>query len=91
MHESSHGFAFENFCKVSVHVHVEHINGKVVFFAEGGGCEIHDSQTACLNFVKGNFVELGGGFIFLGVGGVNSVNASAFKHNVCLYFNAAKC
>ena len=50
-------------------------------FAQGCGGEVHHAQATVVDFVVGDFREFGGGGVFLGVGGVDAVDACALEHH----------
>ena len=63
-------------------VHVEDIDRHAVFFAHHGGGLVHHFQSAADHFVVGDLGELGGGGVFLGVGGIDAVHACTLEHHV---------
>ena len=71
-------------------IHVEHIDGEIVFLAHGGGCKVHYFQATIVDFVVGDFLELRGSGVFLRVGSINAIHTSAFQHDIGFDFDAAQ-
>src|SRR3712207_7067641 len=46
MHERSYLFAVDNPLQVAHCIHVEHVDGQVVFLAHADGCEVHHLEAA---------------------------------------------
>ena len=88
--ERSDVFAVHDLLEVADDVHVEDVDGEVVLLAHRCGGEVHDFQSAGVDLVVGDVGELCGGRIFLGVGGVDAVDAGAFEHDVGLNLDAAQ-
>ena len=65
MHKRTNRFAVHNLLQIAHNVHVEHIDGEVVFLAHCCGCEVHHFQAASVNLVVCDVAELGFGRIFL--------------------------
>ncbi len=90
MHQGAYFFALHDALEVSDGVHVEDDDGEVVLLAHAGGGEVHDLEAAAQHFVVGDVGELGGCGVFLGVGGVDAVDAGAFEHDVGFDLDAAQ-
>ena len=90
MHVGADGFALEHAAQVAGHVHVEDVDGEVVFATHGGGRHVHHFQTAAQHFIVGDLVELRGGGVFFGIGGVDTVHARTFEHDVGFDLDAAE-
>lgn len=88
--ERSDVFAVHDLLEVADDVHVEDVDGEVVLLAHRRGGEVHDFQSAGVDLVVGDVGELRGGRIFLGVGGVDAVDAGAFEHDVGFNLDAAQ-
>ena len=46
MHESAYLLTLHNLLEIAYHIHIEHIDGKVIFATHCGGSDIHDFETA---------------------------------------------
>lgn len=89
-HYRSYRFAGDDFFEVTFHVHVEDVDGEVVLLGHHGGGHVHNLEAAADYFVVGDGVELGGRWVLLGIGGVDTVNAGALEHHVGLHLDAAQ-
>ena len=90
IYEGADRLAGDDLGKVARGVHVEYDYGLVVFFAKGGGGEVHHAQAAVVNLVVGDFGEFGGGGVFLRVGGIYAIYASAFEHDISFDLDGAE-
>ena len=70
MHQCADVLALHHPFQVSHDVHIEDIDGQVVFPAHADGGEIHHLQAAFQHLLVGDFGKLAGGGVFLRVGRV---------------------
>ena len=90
MNQGAYVFSLHYLLQIAYNIHIEHIDGQIVFLAHGGGGEVHYLESASVNLVVGNLFKLGGGGVFLWVGGVDAIHTGAFQHHICFNFNAAQ-
>lgn len=82
-------FALHYLKQIAVLVHVEDDDRQSVVATECRGGEIHYLESFAVDFIIGDLVELRGGRIFFRVGGVDTVYAGTFQHDVGFDFDAA--
>ena len=90
VYQSPDVFSFHYFFQVAVHVHVENVDGQMVFLAHRSCGEVHYFQAFVIDFIVCDFTELRGRGVFFRVGRVHAVHTRPFKHHVGFDFNAAQ-
>ena len=90
VYQSPDVFSFHYFFQVAVHVHVENVDGQMVFLAHRSCGEVHYFQAFVVDFIVCDFTELRGRGVFFRVGRVHAVHTRPFKHHVGFDFNAAQ-
>ena len=90
VHQSADVLAGDDLLEVAHDVHVEDVDGEVVLHAHGGGGDVHYLQPLGNDILIGDVLELGGGGVLLGVGGVDAVHTGSLQHHVGLYLYATQ-
>ena len=66
VYQSPDVFSFHYFFQVAVHVHVENVDGQMVFLAHRSCGEVHYFQAFVVDFIVCDFTELRGRGVFSG-------------------------
>ena len=89
VYQSPDVFSFHYFFQVAVHVHVENVDGQMVFLAHRSCGEVHYFQAFVVDFIVCDFTELRGRGVFFRVGSIDTIHAGTFQHDICLSFDTA--
>ena len=82
MHQRSDIFTTHHLFQVTIGIHVEDNDRKIVFLTHRGGCQVHHFETARIDLVVCEFRELGGRRILFRIGSIDTIYTSSFQHHI---------
>ena len=71
-------------------VHVEDLNGALVFLRHGQGRQVHHAQAPFQGFLESDLLEANGVIVLLRILVVHTVHAGAFQHGFGVDLDSAK-
>ena len=71
-------------------VHIENIDGEVVFLAHRDGSYIHHAQTSAKHFIIRDFLKFFCTWVFLRISRIDAIYARPLQHYVGFYFYSAQ-
>ena len=85
--ERAYLFAADDANDITGLAHAEDHHGHIVVTTQGDGGGVHDAEIKTKHLAVGDLLELGGGVIFFGIGGVDTVDGGGFEEDVGLDFH----
>src|SRR5579863_5876265 len=80
--QRAEGLALDYADDVAGGLHAEDHHGHVVVAAQGYGGGVHDAEVEAEHVGVGDFGELGGVGVGLGIGGVDAIDGGGFEQDV---------